>query len=79
MTIGDWIMRYYPPAKKCKLDSPWLDPYLLVSIIGWAIGVQLQPDSPALLVHCQDSTSWAGVLAAVRTDRTTDRPASPGN
>ena len=18
--IGDWVMRYYPPAKKCKLD-----------------------------------------------------------
>ena len=23
-TKGDWTMRYYPPAKKCKLDSPWL-------------------------------------------------------
>ena len=20
--VGDWIMRYYPPAKKCNLDSP---------------------------------------------------------
>ena len=19
--VGDWVMRYYPPAKKCKLDS----------------------------------------------------------
>ena len=22
-TVGDWTMRYYPPTKKCKLDSPW--------------------------------------------------------
>ena len=53
-TIGDWTMRYYPSAKKCKLDSPWLGPYLVVSIAVWAIGVQLQPDSPVPLVHCQD-------------------------
>ena len=33
-TIGDWTMRYYRPAKKCKLDSPWLGPYLVVSIAG---------------------------------------------
>ena len=45
-TKGDWTMRYYPPANKCKLDSPWLGPYLVVLIAGWAIGVQLQPDSP---------------------------------
>ena len=53
-TIGDWTMRYYPLAQKCKLDSPWLGPYLVVSIAGLGIGVQLQPDSPVLLVHCQD-------------------------
>ena len=53
-TIGDWTMRYYPPAKTCKLDSPWLGPYLVVSLAGWAVGVQLHPDLPILLVHCQD-------------------------
>ena len=53
-TKVDWTMWYYPPPKKCKLDSLWLGPYLAVSIGGWAIGVQLQPDSPVLLVHCQD-------------------------
>ena len=47
-------MRYYPLAKKCKLDSPWVGPYLVVSLAGWAAGVQLQPDSPIILVHCQD-------------------------
>ena len=51
--VGDWTMRYYPPAK-CKLDSPCVGPYLVVSLAGWAVGVQLQPDSPIILVHCQD-------------------------
>ena len=43
-----------PPAKKCKLDSPWLGLYLVVSLAGWAVGVQLHPDYPVLLIHCQD-------------------------
>ena len=34
--VGDWIMRYCPPAKKCNLDSPWVGPYLVVSLVGWA-------------------------------------------
>ena len=33
-------MRYYTPAKKCKLDSAWIGPYLIVSLIGWALGKQ---------------------------------------
>ena len=37
--VGDWTMRYYPPAKKCKLDLPWLGPYLMLFLAGWAVGV----------------------------------------
>ena len=44
--VGDWT---YPPAKKCK--SPWLEPYLVVSLAGWAVGVQLHPNSPILMIH----------------------------
>ena len=51
--VGDWIMRY-PPARKCKLDSPWVGPYLVVWLAGWSVGVQLQPDSPIILVNYQD-------------------------
>ena len=29
-TVGDWVMRYYSPAKKCKLDPPWIGPYLII-------------------------------------------------
>ena len=46
-------MRYYPPAVTCKLDSPWLSPYLFVSLCGWAVGIQLQPDSAVFFAHCQ--------------------------
>ena len=53
-TVGDWVMRFYTPAKKCKLDSAWIGPYLVVSIIGWALGIQKDPESPIVMVHCQD-------------------------
>ena len=42
--IGDWVMRYYPAAKKCKLDLVWVGPYLVVSIVGWAVGIQKHLD-----------------------------------
>ena len=29
-------------------------PYLVVSLAGWALGIQRHPDSPIVLVHCQD-------------------------
>ena len=48
-------MRYYAPAKKCKLDSAWIGPYLVVSFMGWTIGIQKDPDSPIVMVHCQDA------------------------
>ena len=52
--IGDWVLRYYTPAKKCKLDSAWIGPYLVVSLTGWALGIQKDVDSPIIMVHCQD-------------------------
>ena len=53
-TVGDWVLRYYSPAKKCKLDSAWVGPYLVVSLAGWELRIQRYPDSPIILVHCQD-------------------------
>ena len=50
--VGDWALRYYSPAKKCKLD--WIGPYLVVSLAGWAVGIQSQSDSPIIFVHCQE-------------------------
>ena len=80
--IGDWTMRYYLPVKKCKLDSPWLGPYLVVLLAGWAVGVQLHPDSPVLMIHCQDLkkiphprglVTW---LQSDRPDQTSTQPRS---
>ena len=31
--VDDRVLRYYPPAKKCKLDSAWVGPYLVVSLV----------------------------------------------
>ena len=53
--VGDWVMRFYTPAKKCKLDSTLIGPYLIVSLIGWALGIQKDPESPVVIVHCQDN------------------------
>ena len=64
----------------CNLDTLWLGPYLVVSIAGWVIGVQLQLDLPVLLVYCQDLkkitqprglVSW---LPSEQTDQPTNRP-----
>ena len=52
--MGDWVLRYYYPAKKCKPDSAWVGPYLVVSLAGWALGIQRHLDSPIILIHCQD-------------------------
>ena len=63
-TIGElfdgcsqWVIGPYdiiPRRKKCKLDSAWVGPYLVVSLAGWAVGIQLRPELPIILVHCQD-------------------------
>ena len=63
--VGDWVMRFYTPAKKCKLDSPWIGPYLIVSFIGWSIGIQKEPESPVVVVHCQDIKKIPTPLGAV--------------
>ena len=52
--MGDWVLRYYPPVKKCELDSARVGPYLVVYLAGWVLRIQLHLDSPIILVHCQD-------------------------
>ena len=64
-TVGDWVMRYYAPAKKCKLDSAWIGPYLVLTFMGWTIGIQKDPDSPIVMVHCQDAKKIPAPRGAV--------------
>ena len=70
----------YPPAKKCKLDSAWVGPYLVVSLAGWAVGIQLQPDSPVILVHCQDLKKTlrpSGLVSWIGANRPRGLPTPP--
>ena len=59
-SVGEWVMRYYPPARKCKLDSLWIGPYLVVSFMGWTLGIQKEPNSPIVMIHCQDAKKVPG-------------------
>ena len=53
-------MRFYTPAKKCKLDSAWIGPYLIVSLIGWALGIEKDPESPIVIGHQKRPTPAGG-------------------
>ena len=58
-------MHYYPAAKKCKLDSVWVGPSLVVSI---------------LLVHCQDVKKVpqpSGVRSWITTPSPVNAPPVP--
>ena len=50
--LSDYLQ--WETGKKCKLDSAWIGPYLIVSLIGWALGIQKDSESPIVIVHCQD-------------------------
>ena len=75
--VGDWVLRYYTPAKKCKLDSAWVGPYLVVLLTGWALGIQSDPDSPIIMVHCQDLKKIPHPQGAVSWLATKQLPTSP--
>ena len=75
--VGDWVLRYYIPAKKCKLDSAWVGPYLVVSLTGWALGIQRDPDSLIIMVHCQDLKKIPQPQGVVSWLATKQLPTSP--
>ena len=54
-TIGCWTLRYYPPARKNKLCSPWIGPYKVVRApMEWVVGIQLDADARIIYVHMDD-------------------------
>ena len=78
--IGDWVMRYYPAGKKCKLDSVWTGPYLVVALLGWTVGIQKHPDVPMILIHCQDVKKVpqpSGVQSWITAPQPVGAPAVP--
>ena len=77
--IGDWVMCCYPAAKKCKLDSVWVGPFLVVSIFGWAVGIQKHPDLPVILIHChvKKVPQPSGMRWWIKTPRPAGAPTIP--
>ena len=50
--IGCWVLRYYPPARKIKLCSPWIGPYKVVRApMEWVVGIQVDADARIFYVH----------------------------
>ena len=53
--IGTWALRYYPPARKNKLCSPWIGPYKIVRApMEWVVGIQVDADARIFYVHMDD-------------------------
>ena len=53
--IECWTLRYYPPARKNKLCSPWIGPYKIVRApMEWVVGIQMDADSRIVYVHMDD-------------------------
>ena len=53
--IGCWTLRYYPPARKNKLCSPWIGPYKIVRApMEWVVGIQTDADARIVYVHMDD-------------------------
>ena len=78
--VGDWVLLYYTLAKKCKLDSAWVGLYLIVYLAEWALGIQRHPDSPIVLVHCQDLKKIpqpSGVVSWLEAPRPKGAPTVP--
>ena len=50
-----WTLRYYPPARKNKLCSPWIGPYKVVRApMEWVVGIQLNAGARIIYVHMDD-------------------------
>ena len=49
------MLRYYPPARKDKLCSPWIGPYKIVRApMEWVVGIQVDADAHIFYVHMDD-------------------------
>ena len=54
--------------------------YLVASLSGWAVGIKLQPDSPVILVHCQDMKKIprpSGLVSWIDANRPEGLPTPP--
>ena len=76
--IGSWTLRYYPPARKNKLCSPWIGPYKIVHApMEWVVGIQIDANArifyapstftPTDIVRSQQTSGSAHQTGSVST------------
>ena len=57
-----------------------MGPYLVMSLIGWAVGIQKHPDSTVLFIHCQEVKKVpqpSGVMTWIKTPQPVGAPKIP--
>ena len=61
--IGEWVLRFYPPAQgQNKLAFPYTGPYLVTSHPGKVTyTIQRSPRSKAIAVHMNDMKIYCGL------------------
>ena len=84
--IGCWVLRYYPPACKDKLCSPWIGPYKVVRApMEWVVGIQTDADARIFYVHMDDlkrcappdrTPSWPDVVRGTSIVLSTRTPST---
>ena len=62
--LGEGVFAYdlWPPGRMCKLDCPWLSPYLIVSLCRWFVTSQEQPVLANIRQYCwEPGGTWSTV------------------
>ena len=83
--IGCWVLRYYPPARKNKLCSPWIGPYKVRAPMEWVVGIQVDADVRIFYIHMDDlkrcappdpTPSWPDVAHGISIILSTRAPST---
>jgi hypothetical protein len=72
--LYSWVLRYYPPAAKNKLGSPWIGPFFIVrKAQGHTVGIQKTREALIVFVHIDDiklcSIPEAGAWSVTHTTK----------
>ena len=74
--LRSWVLRYYPPAAKNKLGSPWTGPHQVVrKATGHTVGIQKSADGPIVFVHIDDLKSCPTPETETWSASCSDKPA----
>ena len=60
--IGDWVLRFYPPNLRNKLQSPYIGPYLVINKPGEVTYIiQRDPSQKPVTIHVDHLKRYYGV------------------